>query len=173
MDSPQASVLSQMEVHKVTAKFELEDSYTIAQVYDSNISVADIRLDLASKFQLDVQYLRLWHQSLGVCSDHNHLHDLPPNRFSIVEFRLMLSDAALAINNSTKNIHKHLRLDTEIFFGHYHLPEFSVVHIDQDNEQNDVAKRLIVEIVNKPIQKHFIGGYRNTKTSKYSIMISL
>lgn len=166
MASPQASLASQLDVHRVTAKFELDDSYTIAQVYDSNISVADIRLDLASKFKVDVQYMDVWHQSVGVCSDQLHLHELPPNLFCIVEFKLMLSVAALAKNNSTKYSDKQVRLDPEIFFSHYHLPEFSVVHIDENHDKNELARRLIVEIINKPIQKHFIGGYRNTKTSE-------
>lgn len=46
------------------------------------------------------------------------------------------------------------------------MPEFFSVHISNDSDINIAAKRLIVEIINRPTKKPFFGGYRNKNTGK-------
>lgn len=47
------------------------------------------------------------------------------------------------------------------------MPEFFSVHISNDTDVNIAAKRLIVEIINRPAKKTFFGGWRNKNTGKF------
>lgn len=97
---------------------------------------------------------------------------MPANEFSIVELDLGLSEAALEFNDQRANRHRQLVLDPEVFYSHYHLPELIEVQLaatvdDGSGDRNAMAKRLIVEIVNRPVAKSFVGGYRDSRTSKW------
>lgn len=59
------------------------------------------------------------------------------------------------------------------FFRHFRLPDFISVTIpDAENSSN--FKRLVVEIINDPIVKPFLGGYYNRLTGRLdNIILSL
>lgn len=150
---------------KVTVKFKLDDNHIIAQVYDNQCLLGDMLLDLAAKFKIDRQYMQLQHEYIEL-KDEQRLSELPTNEFSIVELDLSLNARADTFNTKCRRRHELLRLNPEIFYEHYHLPELLMVHIADDKDRNLVAKRLIVEIVSKPIVKSFVGGFRDSRTSK-------
>lgn len=150
---------------KVTVKFKLDEKHIIAQVYDNHILLKDMLLDLAPKFKVDQQYMRLQHEYMEL-KDEQQLRELPRNEFSIVELDLSLNAKADEFNKNCRYRHELLCLDPEVFYEHYHLPELLMVHITDEKDRNLVAKRLIVEIVSKPIVKSFVGGFRDTRTSK-------
>lgn len=51
-------------------------------------------------------------------------------------------------------------------FRHYQMPDFFSVYIPASDCGEMAAKRLIVEIINKPIVKPYLGGYVHKKTCK-------
>lgn len=51
------------------------------------------------------------------------------------------------------------------FRRHYRLPDFISVKIPSDIS-DEPAKQVIVEIINIPIVKPFVGGFLNRKTCK-------
>lgn len=51
-------------------------------------------------------------------------------------------------------------------YSHYHLPEFFAVQIGTDADTDEVAKQIIVEVINRPMIKPFLGGYLNKQTCK-------
>lgn len=56
---------------------------------------------------------------------------------------------------------------------HYQLPDFFSVYIPASDSGEMAAKRLIVEIINKPIVKPYLGGYVHKKTCKIDLFIHL
>lgn len=54
------------------------------------------------------------------------------------------------------------------FRSHYQLPDFFSVYIPASDNGEMTAKRLIVEIINKPIVKPFLGGYIHKKTCDFN-----
>lgn len=51
-------------------------------------------------------------------------------------------------------------------FSHYHLPDFFSVHIPNDDDEQASSKRVIVEIISKPIVKPYLGGFINKRKGK-------
>lgn len=161
----------------VTVKFRLDDTYAVAQSYDSSITVAEMQRQLAAMFQLQPEFVQLCHSRLGPvsgdCAELTTLAAVPQNEFSICEFQLSLSAAAAAFNAAATCDEKLKTLDLEVFYQQYHMPEFIVVNIveqDRDEQQSDqppeIVKRLIVEIDNNPAAKRFVGGFFDTHKSK-------
>lgn len=54
------------------------------------------------------------------------------------------------------------------FPSHYHLPDFFSVHIPAEDSDGASSKRVIVEIISKPIVKPYLGGFINQKKGDHS-----
>lgn len=171
----------------ITVRFELNEFDTVAQVYSELTTIGDVLDDVASKFQLLPKYLTIKRKSGGSFPKSAHLIQLCTNSFRIFDVKLGLSDLANHINESIHIEHEKIRLDTDLYyrysnycnkspriqfmqnFFNFHsqnlLPDFISVAIpDKDDAEN--SKCIIVEIINIPIVKPFIGGYVNKLTGE-------
>ncbi|XP_055326700.1 IQ and ubiquitin-like domain-containing protein [Sitodiplosis mosellana] len=160
----------------ITVRFELNEFDTVAQVYPELTTIGEVLEDVASKFQLLPKYLSI-KQKFGMKIPKTaRLYQLCSNDFGILDFKLGLSDLANHINESIRIEHEKIRLDTNSYYrllSHCTcmcvvcrqnlLPDFVSVAIpDKDDPLN--SKRIIVEIINIPIIKPFLGGYVNKLT---------
>lgn len=50
--------------------------------------------------------------------------------------------------------------------SHYHLPDFFSVHIPAEETDGASPKRVVVEIISKPIVKPYIGGFKTKRKGK-------
>ena len=50
------------------------------------------------------------------------------------------------------------------FCRHYQLPDFVSVFVPNEDGGDANGRHVIVEIINKPISKPFLGGFINRKT---------
>lgn len=54
---------------------------------------------------------------------------------------------------------------------HFRLPDFISVTV-ADNENASSSKRVVVEVINDPIVKPFLGGYFNRLTGESTVIFS-
>lgn len=100
-----------------TIRFNLNDCDTVAQVYPLNWTVDSILDDIAPKFQLLPKYVSLRRDKFGPkLMKTIQLSQLCRNDFFIVDVQLGLSDLAHQINESIKNPHEKIRLDTDLYY---------------------------------------------------------
>lgn len=142
----------------VTVKFQIDETQTIAQTYQNTVAIADIKQDVAEKFQIEVNnlILRQYDEELF---DQTQLAAVVRNDFGVVELQVDLTDEAVEAD---------LILDTNVYFSQYALNDIVSVHIPCEMSQTGCAKDVIVEIEKKAILKPFVGGYYNKLTSEFS-----
>lgn len=152
----------------VTVKFKLNDTQTIAQVYPNNLTVEDIRKDISKKIQIDEKYLELWKENDFISNTNILLADVCCNTSGcgIVEFNLMLNKLAKDFNEKITNKNEQIILNADSYYSNFTLPDFLPVYVMPENEEQS-ARRIIVQITNQPIVKPFIGGYINNLTSNF------
>lgn len=144
----------------LTVKIQLpEDSENILAVnFPSSFDVGHVKDDIAKKFKISAGDHLLVFQDEEEIFDGQMLCNLNLNDFGIIEIKLKLTDDA---------INKGIKLDTDVYYSSFTLPEIITVHIPGKNEDGEPTTRdLMVEIENKSIKKPFIGGFVHKKTSK-------
>lgn len=106
----------------ITVRFELNEFDTVAQVYPELTTIEDVLEDVASKFQLLPKYVTI-KQKFGVKLPKTaHLYQiLGPNDFGIFDVKLGLSDLANHINESIRNEHEKIQLDTNVYYRYCNL----------------------------------------------------
>lgn len=117
-----SSTSEQKQQHKalnrnITVRFELNEFDTVAQVYPELVEIEDVLEDVASKFQLLPKYLTI-KQKFGTKPPKSaRLYQLlGTNDFGILDFKLGLSDLANHINESIRNEHEKIRIDTNLYY---------------------------------------------------------
>lgn len=101
---------------KITVRFELNEFDTVAQVYPGMTTIDEVLEDVSSKFQLLPKYLSI-NQKFGTkISKTLRLYQLCTNDFGILDVELILSDLANHINQSIRDEHEKIRLDTNIYY---------------------------------------------------------
>lgn len=78
-----------LPVENVTVKFRVNGSRIVAQVYSNRSSIADIKTDIGSKFEVDPKYIRLTQNEREI-SNRCLLAQTDSNQFGIFEFDLEL-----------------------------------------------------------------------------------
>lgn len=151
----------------VTVKFKLSDNQAIAQTYPKDTIIKDIQNDISKKIQIDEKFIDLCRQNKLISNTElelgNVFHDLI-NDFGIVEFELVLNDLAKEYNKNVKNKNDQIVLSADSYYSNFKLPDFFPVYILPEN-RTQTCKQLIVQILNQPITKPFVGGYVNNLTS--------
>ncbi|XP_050328787.1 IQ and ubiquitin-like domain-containing protein [Bactrocera neohumeralis] len=145
-----------LAVENVTVKFRVNGSRIVAQVYSNRSSIADIKTDIGSKFEVDPKYIRLTQNEREI-SNRCLLAQTDSNQFGIFEFDLDL------LHISEMNLGDGMdppKLDLNIYYNKYHMPDFITVNIEDENG----FRTVIVEILNKAIVKPFLCGYRDKAT---------
>ncbi|XP_031621578.1 IQ and ubiquitin-like domain-containing protein [Contarinia nasturtii] len=162
--SSSSSALSHRTFDKnITVRFELNEFDTVAQVYPELTTIEEVLDDVSSKFQLLPKYVSIKQKFGPKLPKTARLYQLCTNDFGILDVGLSLSDLANHINESIRVEHEKIRLDTNLYYRQNLLPDFISVTIpDKDDPLN--LKRIIVEIINIPIIKPFLGGYINKQT---------
>lgn len=142
----------------ITVKVYIPDDNenVLAQNLPSSFTVKSLIEDLAKKFKVETKHLAICQQDQEVVSNQK-LHELNLNDFGIVEVQLKLTENGV-MNN--------IKLDTEVYYSAFTLPDIITVHIPCDDLDNS-TRDLVVEIENKSIKKPFLGGFVNKKTSEF------
>ncbi|KAG4075901.1 hypothetical protein HA402_003727 [Bradysia odoriphaga] len=149
----------------LTVKFQLNDFHTVAQVYSNQLSIEAVKKDVGEKFKVSPDFLSIRQGSFRVPNSWR-LFEVESNRFGIVEFQLSLNRLAKEFNDNVERPNERIHLDADVYYSHYHLPDFFSVYIPGDDTEEGYSKRVIVEIISKPIVKPYIGGFK-TKTKEY------
>ncbi|KAJ6638626.1 IQ and ubiquitin-like domain-containing protein, partial [Pseudolycoriella hygida] len=160
--APSISNNSLVIYEKVTVKFQLNDLHTVAQVYSNQSSIEAVKKDIGEKFQVKPEYLSIRQGSFRVPNSWR-LFEVESNRFGIVEFQLSLNRLAKEFNENVDNPSERIHLDADVYYSHYHLPHFLSVCIPSDDCEEANSKRVIVEIISKPIVKPYVGGFISKK----------
>lgn len=106
----------------ITIRFELNGFDTVAQVYPELTTIEDVLEDVASKFQLLPKYLTIKHKFGAKLPKTAHLYQLlGTNDFGILDVKLGLSDLANHINESIRNEHEKIHLDTNVYYRYCDL----------------------------------------------------
>lgn len=159
----------QTEANKnITVKFKINEFETIAQVYPSNFTIANVLKDISQKFQLKSKYVAIQREDGTKIPSALRLHEICQNEFFIVGFRLVLSDLAHCANSNAERECEKIKLDADVYYRHFQLPDFISVFVsaNDDDAGTSIGRRLIVEIINNPIVKPFVGGFVNKLTGK-------
>lgn len=90
----------------VTVKFQIDETQTIAQAYRNTTAIADIRQDVADKFQLEVRFI-VFKQYDEELVDTKVLREVCRNEFGVVEIQVDLTDEA---------VDNDVALDTSIYY---------------------------------------------------------
>lgn len=138
----------------VTVKFLVDNAQTIAQTYPNNVSILEVKRDIAEKFQVKETDIVFKQCNVEVPNSMT-VSDVFTNEFGVIDIQLDLNDEA---------IDNDVILDANVYFSRFPLNEIITVHVPADMSRNGYAKDVIVEIENRPIAKPFIGGYRNVYT---------
>ncbi|XP_067618057.1 IQ motif and ubiquitin-like domain-containing protein [Eurosta solidaginis] len=141
----------------VTVKFRVAGSRIVAQVYSNRMTIADIKADISSKFEVDPKYVVLKQDEREI-PNRCLLIQTDSNQFGIFEFDLELLDEAEM--NLDEGVERP-KLDLNIYYNKYHMPDFITVHIEDGGMK---TKTIVVEILNKAIIKPFLCGYRDKAT---------
>ncbi|CAD6994503.1 unnamed protein product [Ceratitis capitata] len=141
----------------VTVKFRVDGSRIVAQVYTNRSSIADIKKDIGSKFEVKPKYLVL-KQNEREIPNRCLLAQTDSNQFGIYEFDLELLDIAEMYLEDGEEPPK---LDLNIYYNKYHMPDFITVNVEDEEGK---TKTIVVEILNKAIIKPFLCGYRDKAT---------
>lgn len=99
----------------VTVKFQLNNFQTIAQTYGKDLSVADVKEDLAKKFKVPGRFLRFQQGKCPILND-TRLFELEQNDFFIIEIDLGLTPEAVRINEEALNKSQVISLDADVFY---------------------------------------------------------
>lgn len=150
----------------VTVKFKLTDTQTIAQTYRKDSTIKDIQNDISKKIQIDEKYFDMCRDNKLIANTELELADISDNLndYGIVEFELMLNELAKEYNKNVKNKNEQIVMSADSYYSNFILPDFLPVYILPENRAKS-CKRLIVQILNQPIVKPFVGGYINNLTS--------
>lgn len=106
----------------ITVRFELNEFDTVAQVYPELTTIEDVLEDVASKFQLLPKYVTMKQKFGAKLPKTAHLYQLlGPNDFGIFDVKLGLSDLANHINESIRNEHEKIQLDTNLYYRYCHF----------------------------------------------------
>lgn len=106
-----------VETRNITVRFELNELHdTVAQVYPESATIEDVLEDVASKFQLLPKYLSIKQKFGTKIPKTARLCQLCTNDFAILDVKLDLSDLAHHINESIRNEHEKIRLDTNLYY---------------------------------------------------------
>ncbi|GAB0094271.1 IQ and ubiquitin-like domain-containing protein [Sergentomyia squamirostris] len=153
---PAGGRASSLTYRDVTVKFQISESQIVAHVYDSRITIGEMKRDMGSKFNISSDYLAI-RQKTTTIDDNYKLQDLVRNNFGIIEVHLTLTEDAQAAR---------MILDLSTYYSHFTLPEIITVLIPNDDPQEGElrVKEVLVEIENRSIVKPFLGGFRNSKT---------
>lgn len=142
--------------NNVTVKFHFNEYDTVAQVYPNDQTVNFILKDIAAKFQLPPKYVSL--RSDGNQSrlpGNAELRTICENDFGILDLELGLSEFARGVNASEDG---KIELRTEVYYRRFQLPDFISVAMPDDDVEGKM-KHIIVEVINTPIDKPFLGGF--------------
>lgn len=108
---------SRVEKKNITVRFELNELLdTVAQVYPEFMTIEDVLEDVATKFQLLPKYLSIKQKFGTKIPKTSRLCHLCTNDFGILDVKLDLSDLAQHINESIRNEHEKIRLDTALYY---------------------------------------------------------
>lgn len=141
----------------ITVKVHIPDDNenVLAQNLPCSFTAKNLIEDLAKKFKVETKHLAIFQQDQEVVNNQK-LHELNLNDFGIVEVQLKLTEDGVLDN---------IKLDTEVYYSAFTLPDIITVHIPCDDPDNS-TRDLVVEIENKSIKKPFLGGFVNKKTSE-------
>lgn len=109
--------VTNQNIRNITVKFKLNEFETIAQVYPNNFTVANVLNDISQKFQLKTKYLTIQRGDDGkTIPSALRLHEICQNEFSIVDFRLVLSELAQCINRDAETEYEKIKLDIDVYY---------------------------------------------------------
>lgn len=146
----------------ITVKFQITETQIIAQSFRASLSVKQIKRDIAGKFKVPDNVLRVYDdQQQWIKDEEVLLNDLSRNQFGIVELRLELAE-----HNGDEN---KTKLDLSVYYSNFTLTEIITVNVDNGDdvtgeEQPPGGRKIIVEIDNRQILKPFLGGFRDPTT---------
>lgn len=92
---------------KLTVKFQISDTQTVAQVYPNCMTIAEIKTDLGRKFEVDPGVLIIC-QDGKEAEDSLKLEALTQNEFGIVETYLKLDEE--------QSKQKEFKLDPQVYY---------------------------------------------------------
>lgn len=114
--TPSPAALSRIFDKNITVRFELNEFDTVAQVYPELTTIGEVLEDVASKFQLLPKYLTIKQKFGAKIPKPARLYQLCTNDFGILDFKLGLSDLANHINESIRNEHEKICMDTNLYY---------------------------------------------------------
>lgn len=142
--------------NNITVKFHFNEYDTVAQVYPNDRTVNFILNDIASKFKLPAKYISLrFNGNRSRLPGNAELRTICENDFGILDLELSLSEFAREVNASEDG---KIALCTEVYYSQFQLPDFISVALPDDDIKGRM-KHIIVEVINTPIDKPFLGGF--------------
>lgn len=102
-----------VDIYNVTVKFRISDAQVIAQVYPNRMSIGDVKKDIARKFEVNVELLRL-SQCEREVSDECLLLECDSDEFGIHEFKLELEKPVLKSDSDESIVLP--KLDLNIYY---------------------------------------------------------
>ncbi|XP_037943407.1 IQ and ubiquitin-like domain-containing protein [Teleopsis dalmanni] len=147
-----------VQIENVTVKFRISESQIIAQIYPNRLTIMDIKKDLARKFEITPEVLCVMQHEAEV-ADSSLLMETNKNEFGIYEFCLKLQKSSRWDSKS-----KPAKLDLNVYYNKFHLPDFITVHISGEDSRDGNPKDIVIEIQNKAIDKPELARYRHKIT---------
>ncbi|ALC47576.1 CG13855 [Drosophila busckii] len=146
-----------VELENVTVKFHLAENEILAQLYPNCMTMAEVKQDIARKFEVDPEHLLLMQADRILC-DSTPINSTDFDEFGIHEFQLKMKPPAGAAQQP--------KLDLNVYYDKHRLPDFITVHISGEDTVDGQSKNVVVEIENATIVKPFLCGYKDKLTGR-------
>ncbi|KAI8130333.1 hypothetical protein FF38_04992 [Lucilia cuprina] len=160
-----------VDIENVTVKFRLKGNQTIAQIYPNCMTLAEVKTDIARRFEIDANLLVL-KQGQQILSDLCSIRETDNDEYGIHEYQLELNVKLKPLKiedqengrSTEEESSRQPKLDLNVYYSKYRLPDFITVYIPPEDSRNGKAKNIVVEIQNRSIVKPFLCGYINKTT---------
>ncbi|TDG52438.1 hypothetical protein AWZ03_001268 [Drosophila navojoa] len=149
-----------MEPQNVTVKFCIAPDKLIAQVYPNCMTMAEVKQDIARRFEVDPMMLLIKQEGSLICNT------VPIYATISDEFGIHKFDLELAQKPKVDECDPTPKLSLRVYYEKYRLPDYLTVHISGEDTEDGQPKNIVVEIENSAIEKPFLCGYQDTKTGK-------
>ncbi|XP_065371639.1 IQ motif and ubiquitin-like domain-containing protein [Calliphora vicina] len=159
-----------VDIENVTVKFRIKGNQTIAQIYPNCMTLSEVKTDIARRFEIEPKLLIL-KQGPQILSDLCSIRETDNDEYGIHEYLLELNVKLKPLKieqqtnaNKGEELERQPKLDLNVYYSKYHLPDFITVYIPAEDSRNGKAKNIVVEIQNRSIAKPFLCGYVNKTT---------
>ncbi|XP_017870410.1 PREDICTED: IQ and ubiquitin-like domain-containing protein [Drosophila arizonae] len=149
-----------MEPQNVTVKFCIAPDKLIAQVYPNCMTMAEVKQDVARRFEVDPMLLLIKQEGSLICNT------VPIYATISDEFGIHKFDLELAQKPKVDECDPSPKLSLRVYYEKYRLPDYLTVHISGEDTEDGQPKNIVVEIENSAIEKPFLCGYQDKKTGK-------